>query len=55
LALGLLGDVAAEGRLLDTGFSLADEMLQASPHGLRMTKQALNLNIDAPGLDGGRD
>jgi enoyl-CoA hydratase/carnithine racemase len=26
-------------------------MLQTSPYGLRMSKQALNLNIDAPSLD----
>jgi enoyl-CoA hydratase/carnithine racemase len=51
LALGLLSDVVPEERLLETGLSLADEMLQTSPYGLRMSKQALNLNIDAPSLD----
>ncbi|HZZ86992.1 MAG TPA: enoyl-CoA hydratase/isomerase family protein [Caulobacteraceae bacterium] len=51
LALGLLSDVVPQEKLLETGLSLADEMLQTSPYGLRMSKQALNLNIDAPSLE----
>jgi enoyl-CoA hydratase/carnithine racemase len=51
LALGLLSDVVPEDKLLETGLSLADEMLLTSPNGLRMSKQALNLNIDAPSLE----
>jgi enoyl-CoA hydratase/carnithine racemase len=51
LALGLLSDVAPEDKLLETGLSLADEMLQTSPNGLRLSKHALNLNIDAPSLE----
>ena len=50
-AVGLVSDVVAEDRLLDTGLALAAEMVRASPMGLRMTKQTLNALIDAPGLD----
>ncbi|WP_374389543.1 enoyl-CoA hydratase/isomerase family protein [Sandaracinobacter sp.] len=39
------GDLAAEGR------ALAEEMLHASPLGLRLTKDALNHSIDAGGLE----
>jgi enoyl-CoA hydratase/carnithine racemase len=51
LKLGLLSDIVAPEALLDTGMALADEMLQTSPLGLRLSKQALNLNIDASGLE----
>ena len=51
LALGLLSDVAPEEKLLEMGLGLAEEMLQTSPNGLRLSKQALNLNIDAPSLE----
>ena len=51
LALGLLSDVVEEDKLLETGLALAEEMLQTSPNGLRLSKHALNLNIDAPSLE----
>ncbi len=51
LRLGLLSDVVAEDKLLEAGLGLAEEMLLTSPNGLRMSKQALNINIDAPSLD----
>lgn len=51
LRLGLLSDVVAEEALLDTGLALAEEMLLTAPWGLRLTKQALNLNIDAPSME----
>jgi enoyl-CoA hydratase/carnithine racemase len=51
LALGLLSDVIAEENLLESGLALAEEMLLTSPNGLRLSKQALNLNIDAPSLE----
>jgi enoyl-CoA hydratase/carnithine racemase len=31
--------------------ALAEEMLQTSPFGLRITKEAYNMNIDAPSLE----
>jgi enoyl-CoA hydratase/carnithine racemase len=51
LALGLLSDVVEEEKLLETGLALAEEMLLTSPNGLRLSKHALNLNIDAPSLE----
>ncbi len=38
-------------KLLDTGLALADEMVANSPYGLSLTKQALNMNIDAPSIE----
>jgi enoyl-CoA hydratase/carnithine racemase len=37
--------------LLDEGLSLAADMLNTAPMGLRMTKETLNLEIDAPSLE----
>ena len=51
LAAGLISEIVDEDALLTRGLALADEMLATSPHGLRLSKQALNLNIDAPGLE----
>ena len=51
LRAGLVSEIVAEEALLDRGLALADEMLATSPHGLRLSKQALNLNLDAPSLD----
>ena len=34
----------------DVAEELAQEMLNATPFGLRMTKEVLNVNVDAPGL-----
>lgn len=50
-AIGLVSDIVPPERLLDTGLALAADMLAASPMGLRMTKETLNAEIDAPGLD----
>jgi enoyl-CoA hydratase/carnithine racemase len=51
LRLGLLSEIVEQDRLLDAGLTLAHEMAANSPYGLALTKQALNLNIDAPSLD----
>ncbi len=51
LRAGLLSDVVAEEALLDAGLAMANEMVANSPYGLALTKQALNLNIDAAGID----
>lgn len=50
-AVGLVSDVVADDKLLETGLAFAAEMARASPMGLRLTKQTLNALIDAPGLD----
>jgi enoyl-CoA hydratase/carnithine racemase len=51
LRAGLISDIVEEDALLNAGLSLAEEMLLTSPWGLRLSKQALNANIDAPGLE----
>ena len=51
LRAGLVSEIVAAEDLLDRGLALADEMLATSPWGLRLSKQALNLNIDAQSLD----
>lgn len=48
---GLISDIVEEDRLLDAGLGLAAEMLETSPQGLRMTKEVLAMNIDAPSLE----
>ena len=51
LRAGLVSEIVAPDELLGRGLALANEMLATSPHGLRLSKQALNLNIDAQSLD----
>ncbi|MFC3714309.1 enoyl-CoA hydratase/isomerase family protein [Sphingoaurantiacus capsulatus] len=51
LRANLLSEIVEEDRLLDTGLALAADMLATAPMGLRMTKDALNLNIDASSLE----
>jgi enoyl-CoA hydratase/carnithine racemase len=50
-AVGLVSDVVEDDQLLNAGLDLAGDMLKASPLGLRMTKETLNAQIDAPSLD----
>jgi len=50
-AIGLVSDIVPADELLAKGIELASEMLRVSPMGLRLTKQALNVLIDAPSLD----
>ncbi len=52
-AIGLVSDIVPFDKLLEIGLSLASDMLRASPMGLRMTKETLNAEIDAPSLDAG--
>jgi enoyl-CoA hydratase len=49
--LGLVSDVVSPEELAARGRALAEEMLHASPLGLRLTKDALNHSIDAGGLE----
>ncbi|MBY8824350.1 enoyl-CoA hydratase/isomerase family protein [Sphingomonas colocasiae] len=51
LRLGLLSDVVEPEALLETGLSLAREMLAVAPLALSLTKDVLNVNIDAPGFE----
>ena len=51
LRSGLVSEIVEQDKLLETGLALAEEMLATTPYGLRLSKQALNLNVDAPSLD----
>ena len=49
--LGLVSAVVSFEQLEATGRGIAADMLKTSPLGLRLTKEGLNLSIDAPSLD----
>ncbi len=49
--LGVVSAVVAEDALEDEGRAIVADMLATSPMGLRMTKEGLNLAIDAPSLE----
>jgi enoyl-CoA hydratase/carnithine racemase len=51
LAVGLVSEVVADEALAAAAQPYVDEMLAASPMGLRLTKEGLNLAVDAPSLD----
>ncbi len=50
LATGLVSSVVAEDGLAAEAQGYIDDMLAATPMGLRLTKEALNYAIDAPSL-----
>ena len=49
--LGLVSRIVPEEKLEAAAIELAEEMMENSPFGLRMTKEAYNLNVDAPSLE----
>ncbi|MCB1668244.1 MAG: enoyl-CoA hydratase/isomerase family protein [Porticoccaceae bacterium] len=51
LTTGLLSQVVELESLLATGESLAEDMLKASPLGLRLTKETLNMSLNAGSFD----
>ncbi len=51
LATGLVSEVVPDEKLADAAAPYLDEMLHASPMGLRLTKEGLNLGIDAGSLE----
>jgi enoyl-CoA hydratase/carnithine racemase len=51
LRMGLVSEVVAEAELMPAGLALAAEMLKTAPMGLRLTKETLNAEIDAPSLE----
>lgn len=51
LATGLVSEAVPDDQLEHVGQGYVDDLLAASPMGLRMTKEGLNLAIDAPSLD----
>ncbi|MFN3583970.1 enoyl-CoA hydratase/isomerase family protein [Phenylobacterium sp.] len=51
LAAGLVSEVAPDDALEAAAQPYLDEMLMASPMGLRLTKEGLSLAVDAPSLE----
>ena len=51
LRMGLVSEIVPAEKLLDTGLALAEDMLKTAPMGLRLTKEAINAEIDAPSLE----
>ncbi|MAG32257.1 MAG: enoyl-CoA hydratase [Deltaproteobacteria bacterium] len=51
LATGLVSEVVPDDRLVEASRPYLDEMLAASPMGLRMTKEGLTMAIDAASLE----
>jgi len=49
--LGLVSRIVPRERLMDEARAMAAKMLRKSPLGLRMTKEAINCNLDAAGLE----
>ncbi len=51
LATGLVSEVVADEQLVEAAKPYLEEMLRTTPMGLRLTKDGLNQNIDAPSLE----
>jgi enoyl-CoA hydratase/carnithine racemase len=51
LRINLISEIVDEEALVDVGLTLARDMLATAPMGLRLTKDALNLAIDAPSME----
>jgi len=49
-ACGLLSEIVEPGELMNKGLALAGEMIANAPMGLRLTKEAMNRNLDARSL-----
>ena len=51
LAIGLIGQIVAPEDIEEAGNTLVQELLRATPLGLRLTKEALNHSINAASLE----
>lgn len=51
LRVGLVSEVVADDRLEEAVLPYLDDMLTASPLGLRLTKECLNMSVDAGSLE----
>lgn len=51
LRLGMVSEIVEPDALDAAAAAMAEDMLSATPLGLRLTKEALNFAIDAPGLE----
>lgn len=50
-SLGMVSRIAPREKLLDEALELAAKMCRKNPVGLRLTKEAINCNLDAAGLE----
>jgi len=51
LDLGFASRVVKQAEMLETAGKLAKTMTEKNPMGIRMTKEAINVNLDCPGLE----
>ena len=51
LAVNLVSEVVPDEQLEEAGQALVDDLLLTSPMGLRLTKEALNVSVDASSLE----
>ena len=51
LRVGLVSEVVPDDKMADAARPYLDEMLTTSPLGLRLTKECLNMSVDAPSLE----
>ena len=51
LRVGLVSEVVPDDHLTEAARPYIDEMLSTSPLGLRLTKECLNMSVDAPSLE----
>lgn len=51
LSLGLVSRIVEPDALHEAGKSMADDIVRNSPIGVRLTKECLNMSIDAPSLE----
>lgn len=49
--LGFASRIVAKEAMIDTAMDLARTMTQKNPMGIRMTKEAINVSLDCPGLE----
>jgi enoyl-CoA hydratase/carnithine racemase len=51
LAVGLVSEVVEDGQLEDAAVPYIDAMMNASPVGLRLSKECLNMSVDAGSIE----
>ena len=51
MRIGLVTDVCEPEELIDKALALAELICMNSPVGVRLTKQVVQLNVDAPSLE----
>lgn len=49
--LGMISRIVEKDRLYDTGLEIARKMAGKTPWALRLTKEAINMNLDAGGME----